>query len=251
MAAAVCLNPRGTLYNRERKIARVAGCGRWKCGACGRFKARRVAGRFARLGADYLVTLTLPPGRGWPTAENYEHFQHAWRAFSRWLQRHHLVAAYGWVNEISDANPECVCLKPEEARARGVAGPSDCLCGAFGNRLHRHMLVKLATSANRAGRRWLPYARMQEAAKRCGLGTVDCRPIFSGQGAARYVSKYLTKSISSASPSRRRFAMNVRIDDLKEAGWRFAWAPVATVAVDFLGAVAVDWNATYWTAAAP
>lgn len=105
------------------------------------------------------------------------------------------------------------------------------------------MLVRLAGPSNRAGRRWLPYARMQESAKRCGLGTLDCRPIFSARGAARYVSKYLTKSIDRWSGA-RRFAMNERHEEPKEQGWRFSWARVATVAVELLGAVAVDWEAT-------
>lgn len=258
-----CENPRGTLFNRERRIARQAGCGRWRCAACGAFKAKRVAGRFARLGADYLVTLTLPPGRGWPTPENYAHLQNSWRSFSRWLQRHRLVAAYGWVGEVSERNPACVCLSPDEARTRGVDGganelgqaymraPADCLCGAGGNRLHRHMLVRLAGAANRHGRKWLPYAAMQRAARRCGLGTIDCRPIFSGQGAARYVLKYVTKTIGADARDsrRRRFAMNERIEELKESGWCFSWLRVALVAVEELGAVAVDWNATYWSPA--
>lgn len=255
MAKALrCENSRGTIYHRERRIARAAGCGRWSCRACGQYKARKVADRFSRLGADYFITLTLPPGRGWPTDENYRYLQTAWRWFSRYLQRHKLVAAYGWVGEVSAEKPECVCLKPNEARARGVVGPSDCLCGIGGNRLHRHMLVKLGTAANRFGRKWLPYEALQAAAKRCGLGTIDCRPVFSIHGATRYVSKYLTKSIAVAPTDRlgarrRRFAMNVRIEETKESGWAFSFLRPALVAVEYLGAIAVDWDADYWSPA--
>lgn len=263
-----CENPRGTLYHRELRVARQAGCGRWRCKACGAFKAKRVAGRFARMGADYLVTLTLPPGRGWPTPENYSYLQESWRSFSRWLQRHKLVAAFGWVGEVSERPAACGCPPVEEMKRAclncGLPNPvtertcyhclaplthwQDCQCGAFGNRLHRHMMVRLAGAANRFGRKRLPYSAMQAAAKRCGLGTIDCRPIFSGQGAARYVSKYLTKSIGLADAGRRRFAMNVRIEELKDSGWHFSWLRVATIAVEQLGAIAVDWDATYWSA---
>lgn len=246
-----CASPRGTIYSIERGIAVEAGCGRWRCESCGRYKARRVAAKFAKLNPDYLVTLTVPPGRGWPTLENYRHLQNSWRWFSRWMQRHKLVAAYGWVTEVSEERPGCTCPKPESAR-----GPQDhlfgrdCFCGTGGNRLHRHLLVRLATSANRFGRRWLPYADMQAAAARCGLGTIDCRPIFASQGAARYVSKYLAKSIAGEPrPWVKRYAMNVRIDLPKEGGWLFSTGRLAFVAREYLGGAEVDWDAPYWSQA--
>ena len=38
------------------------------CAACGRRKARKVAERFSRLGADVLMTLSLPRS-AWATSE--------------------------------------------------------------------------------------------------------------------------------------------------------------------------------------
>jgi hypothetical protein len=123
-----------------------------------------------------------------------------------------------------------------------------CICRANGRQLHRHFLIRLASAPNRFGRRWLPYDRLQQAAKRCGLGTLDFRPVFSRHGAARYVAKYLSKSIAEQCGRARRYALNVRIEEIKEVGW--AWDPrrVALVAVEKLGAVAVDWEATEWRA---
>jgi hypothetical protein len=121
-----------------------------------------------------------------------------------------------------------------------------CACGANGRQLHRHFLLRLAGPANRFGRRFLPYEKLQAAAKRCGLGTLDFQPVFDGTGAAMYVSKYLSKSLGEALGRARRYALSVSIPEIKEPGW--AWDPrrVAFVAVDRLGAVEVDWNAVYW-----
>lgn len=254
-----CESPRGgTIYNPERRVAVQAGCGRWGCRSCGGRKAKRVADKFARLGATHLITLTVLPGRGWPTLENYKLLQNSWRWFSRWLQRHRLVAAYGWVTEVSDVRPACTCPPPPETH-RGPQGPQgslfgrDCTCGVGGNRLHRHLLLKVTTPPNRFGVRWLPYAAMQAAAKRCGLGVADFKPIFNGPGAARYVSKYLGKDLTVRRPWVRRYAMNVRIPDApKEAGWVFSTFRVAFVAREYLGAPeGLDWDATFWSAAAP
>ena len=161
------------------------------------------------------------------------------------MQRHRLIEAYGWVRETGAPRTECVCSSSLDG----------CICGANGRQLHRHFLLRVGSGArNRYGRPWLPYAKLQEAARRCGLGTLDLRPIVSRDGAARYVSKYLAKSLADDrfNPVRaRRYAFNVSIEELKEVGWRWTWARVARVAVDELGAQVVDWDATYWSAEAP
>jgi hypothetical protein len=95
-------------------------------------------------------------------------------------------------------------------------------------------------------RGWLPWAKLQAAAKRCGLGTLDFRIVFSGPGAGAYVSKYLTKSVGDADGSARRYALSVSIPEIKEAGWSWSPARVALVAVEQLGAVEIDWDAVYW-----
>jgi hypothetical protein len=232
--AVRCECPRGTVFNRERGIAMRAGCRRWRCPACGRRKAHKVAARFSRLGADVLMTLSLPRS-AWATRENAAELQKRCRWLLRYMVRHKLVSAYGWVREQGAPRAECVC-------APSLQG---CACGANGRQLHRHFLLRVP---RRHGfrRGWLPWAKLQTAAKRCGLGTLDFRVVFSGAGAGAYVSKYLTKSVGDADGSARRYALSVSIPEIKEAGWSWSPARVALVAVEQLGAVEVDWDATYW-----
>ena len=189
---------------------------------------------------DYLMTLSLPRS-AWATVANVAELQMRVRWLVRYLQRHRLLRSYCWVREEGAPNPDCVCDRSLEG----------CVCGANGRQLHRHFLLTLGTAANRFGRRWLPYARLQAAAKRCGLGTLDFRPVTSRGGASRYVSKYLAKTVAApvaqALGRARRYAFNVPDDTPHEEGW--SWSPlrVALVAVEFLGARAVDWDATRWS----
>jgi hypothetical protein len=237
--AVRCECPRGTVFNRQRGIAMQAGCRRWRCPACGRRKARRVAARFSRLGADVLMTLSLPRS-AWATRENVAELQKRCRSLLRYMVRHKLVSAYGWVREQGAPRAGCVC-------APSLQG---CACGANGRQLHRHFLLRVP---RRHGfrRGWLPWTKLQAAAKRCGLGTLDFRAVFSGAGTGAYVSKYLIKSVGDAYGSSRRYALSVSIAEIKEPGWEWLPFRVALVAAEQLGAVAVDWDATYWSAKAP
>jgi len=233
-----CECPRGTVFHRQRGIALQAGCRRWRCPACGRRKARKVAERFSRLGADVLMTLSLPRS-AWATDENAAELQKRCRSLLRYLVRHELVSAYGWVREEGAPRAERVCS----------ASLQGCVCGANGRQLHRHFLLRVPRR-NGFRRGWLPWASLQAAAKRCGLGTLDFRLVFSGTGAAAYVSKYLTKSVGDVDGGVRRYGLSVSIPQIKEAGWSWLPARVALVAVEQLGAVCVDWDATYWEASA-
>jgi hypothetical protein len=261
--AVHCECPRGTVFNRERAIAMQAGCRRWRCPACSRRKARKVAARFSRLGADVLMTLSLPRS-AWATRENAAELQKRCRSLLRYMVRHKLVSAYGWVREEGASNPNCVC-HPASERQRKLAvhcetcraeatARQGCECGVLsdngcvGSQLHRHFLLRVPRR-NGFRRGWLPWAKLQTAAKRCGLGTLDFRAVFSGTGAGAYVSKYLTKSVGDAGGSARRYALSVSIPEIKEAGWSWSPARVALVAVEQLGAVEVDWDATYWDGA--
>jgi hypothetical protein len=75
--------------------------------------------------------------------------------------------------------------------------------------------------------------------------------VTSRGGAARYVSKYLAKTIAApvaaALGRARRYAFNVPDDTPHEEGWRWSPLRVALVAIEFLGARAVDWDATRWS----
>jgi hypothetical protein len=214
-----------------------AGCRLWKCRPCGKRKAAKVAERFSRLEPDFLMTLSLPRS-AWPTRENTRELQMRSRWLLRYMRRHRFVEAYGWVREAGAARAECVCAPTLQG----------CICGANGRQLHRHFLLRMAPRNGFRRGRWLPYAKLQAAAKRCGLGTLDFRPVHHGIGSARYVAKYLGKSLSEALGRARRYALSVPIPEIKETGW--AWDPrrVAFVAVDRLGAVCVDWDAVYWEA---
>lgn len=226
---SLCENPRGTLYNRQRRIALRAGCRRWACKSCGRRKARRVAARATLIRPDYLLTLSLPRS-AWATRENVAELQRRARWFLRYCQRHKIVTGYLWVREVGKPNDLCVC----HASLQG------CICGAGG---HRHFLIRGGqNSRNRYGKIWMPYAQLQAAAKRCGLGTLDFRQINDSHGAARYVSKYLGKQLSTGpAPGlarSRRWATNEYYEEPKVEGW--AWDPrVALVAVDKLDAAVV------------
>ena len=255
-ACARCLGRRercgkGTLYSPELRIAVSARCGLSSCtirGAdgktCGQRKAARVAARAERLQPDYLLTLSLRRS-AWASPASLAELQQGTRWLMRYMQRHGLISAYCWVREEGAPNPECVCNPSLDG----------CLCGANGRQLHRHYLLRLGTEANRYGRKWLPYEALQAAAVRCGLGTLDFRPVVTRDGAARYVAKYIGKTIGAVTATMslalrraRRYAFNVPDDTPPPVGgFRFSWQCVAAVAVKYLGAVAVDWDATRWS----
>lgn len=246
MAAALsyCANPRGTIYSRERRTAFANPCGRYSCAPCGRKKVRKISERFSRLRPTALLTFSLPRS-AWATRENIRELQNGQRALFRWMKRHNLIEAYGWVREEGAPRPECVC-------APSLQG---CICGANGRQLHRHVLLRVP---ERKGfrRGWLPYRRLQAAAKRCGLGTLDFQPIRDRVGAARYVSKYLSKSVGAALGSARRYAFDAaglaitKPSEGSTAKTDWAWLPsrVAMVAVEILGAPFCDWEAVRWAA---
>lgn len=230
-----CPNHRWTsLLNRELRVAIAAPCGGWSCGYCGRRKARKVAKRFADMRPNVLMTFSLPRS-AWPTRENAIEMQQKWRSFRRFLQRHKLIESYGWVPEEGAPRPECVC----DPSLNG------CLCGANGRQLHRHYLLRVPFRRGfRPG--WLPWRQLQAVAKRLGLGTLDFRVIDDPVAAARYVSKYLFKAAGAAvGGSSRRFTIT-EPPPPPSAGWEWIAARVATVAVDLLGAITVDWDALRW-----
>lgn len=229
-----------SLVNSSRGLAIAAPCGKWGCRSCGRYKASKVARRAIGLRPDYLLTFSAPPGFGWATPHNLAAFQRAWRVFYRWSKRHRLVDAYLWVREVSD-DKGCVCLKPGEAENRGLAEPRlrDCACGAGGNRLHRHMVIRSAGPRNRYGRPWLPYQRIWAAWERAwnavgwqGEGRIqwDAKPISRAAGAVAYVTKYLTKSIGDGIARRRRFGSSEPPLPSAE-GWQWKPYPVEAARV--------------------
>lgn len=254
-----CPDHRGSYYNLAKLSTFAAPCGRWRCAVCGRWKARKVAARFARMRPNVLMTLSLARS-AWATPENHAELQRKWRMMSRWMQRHRLVEAFGWVPEEGAPRADCLChpssdrqralaLHCEDCRA-AAAARQGCECDANGGRqLHRHYLLRVSPRRGfRPG--WLPWKRLQAVAKRLGLGTLDFRPINDAFGAAQYVSKYLFKATGApVSGSRRRFTLTEAPPEPSHE-WKWNPARVATVAVELLGAIAVDWDAMRWDAVA-
>jgi len=182
------------------------------------------------------MTLSLPRS-AWATKENTRELQTRCRSLLRYMTRHKLLEAFGWVREEGAPRAECVCDR---------AALNGCICGANGRQLHRHFLLRMPARKGFRQGKWMPFKKLQAAAKRCGLGTLDFRPITNEGGAAAYVSKYLTKTIGEVAGAARRYSFSESIPDIKQPGWYWRPGRVATVAVDQLGALAVDWDATYW-----
>jgi hypothetical protein len=227
-----CSHPRGSLYSRKRGVVYRLGCGRWACQPCARRKAAALGHRFAKirwLGAPALVTLTAARVEDAdPTLEAMRRFSRRVASFRRWVKRHYGVFQWAWVREISPRNELCIC---HEMLA--------CRCGAGGGRLHVHMLWDA---------RYVPQARLSRAAERSGLGAVvDVRRV-SAKGAARYVSKYLTKDGMQHRAFRhaRRYAIRAAEPEREPDDWCYTARCPALVAVDELGCMEIDWEADGW-----
>jgi len=177
-----CENPRPGKYlvnRRERRFLHL-GCDRWRCRGCGRRKAKRVQKRMLLIEPTHMLTFSLPRAAG---VEELGELHAKRRAFFRWLQRQAWgMTKQGWIRET----------------------------GELHGQLHLHCLVRMRGS-------YLPFAEIQRAAARIGLGVVDFQRIWRRETAARYVAKYMTKALGGAAiqpgPSHsprepRRFGMS-------------------------------------------
>jgi hypothetical protein len=207
----------GTLYHRERRQAFRLGCNRWTCIHCGPRKANRARDRLRRVNWQKLITVTLPPGRGWPKPANLRYQSAHLRSFWRALTRRYGAFRYAWVREVGPPRPDCVC-HPDIREINGErADALDCICGAGGNRLHLHILIDVA--------RWIDKRWLQAMAIRCGFGWVDIRAI-RGE-LVSYVVKYLAKGWAMPFPPRTRRLQTRNVERLEPAaGWAFTWYPI-------------------------
>lgn len=178
-----CQRPtlRGFLYNRSQRLFMRCPCGSWACAGCGKYKARCVARRFAAMGATHLMTVTLA---GQPDEHRAKV---GMRALRRWMRRHGLVEASGWVREY----------------------------GEKGGRLHFHALVRSRLS-------FWPWSLLQKAARRCGLGNLDIRRVEHSKAASHYVAKYLAKDMEHSHGKGRRYYCPIK--PVKSGVWE--WHPV-------------------------
>lgn len=214
-AARRCGRPKGSLYTVKSRIVYRLGCGRWSCSPCARRKAAALARRFAKIlwrRAPALVTLTAARVEDAdPTPEAMRRLARRVGSFRRWVARHYGRFQWAWVREVAEHKELCVC---HELRA--------CRCGTGGGRLHVHMLWDA---------RYVPQKALSQCAERCHLGSViDVRRV-SAERAARYVAKYLAKSLGHpAFQSMRRFAIRAIEPEREPSDWTFTIARPALVA---------------------
>ena len=156
-----CENPRGKyLVNRRERRFLHLGCDRWRCRGCGRRKAKRVQKRMLLIEATHMLTFSLPRAAG---LDELGELHAKRRVFFRYLQRQAWgMTKHGWIRETGEVHGQ----------------------------LHLHCLVRMRGS-------YLPYAEIQRAAARIGLGVVDFQRIWRRETAARYVAKYMTKALGA------------------------------------------------------
>lgn len=175
---AHCPNATYALRERSRGFVIPAPCRRWDCVEyCGPTKAAAVGRRAALLKPNFLISITAHRDRGECTRENYVGLQSGSRAFWRWMQRHFATRS----------QPLDFCKVLE----RGSSGE---------RRLHQHRLVHVPRAKlNRFTGRFTKkdLREMQAAAKRCGLGVVDVKPVWSVDGAVHYVTDYISKDLDA------------------------------------------------------
>lgn len=175
---AHCSNATYALRERSRGFVIPAPCRRWDCvDYCGPIKAAAVGRRAALLKPNFMISITAHRDHGECTRENYEGLHSGSRAFWRWMQRHFATRT----------QPLDFCKVLE----RGSQGE---------RRLHQHRLVHVPRAKlNRFTGRFTKkdLREMQAAAKRCGLGVVDVKPVWSVDGATHYVTDYISKDLDA------------------------------------------------------
>jgi hypothetical protein len=143
----------------------AAPCKKWSCPACGPRAARRFIARVQRTPRfTYFITLTSKPGQGSVNRQSVKNFNACWRSFAQWLKREVGLNHVTWTLEQGEKT----------------------------GHLHRHALI----DTNRS----FSYKRARAALVRTGHGAVcDFKPSRSArsvQAGARYLGKYLGKSLS-------------------------------------------------------
>lgn len=151
--------------------------------------------RFTRGHWKKFLTITMPPGHGWPKRPNLRYQAAALRRLWRGLHQHFGDFEAAWIREIG-AVTNCICKK------RGWHDPApyselnpvargafhellDCQCGAGGERLHLHAVVSIE--------RWIDPQLLSRLATRAGFGFVDVRAVRSA-GVRDYLTEYLAKA---------------------------------------------------------
>lgn len=194
--------------------------------------------RFTRGHWRKFITITMPPGRGWPKRPNLKYQAAALRKFWRGLHRYFGDFEAAWIREIG-AVTDCRCPKrgyyDYDPAAYGwfpgaeLPGDErgayhellDCECGAGGERLHLHAVVSIE--------RWIDPQLLSRLATRAGFGFVDVRAVRSA-GVRDYLTKYLAKAPPPGAeldfPARtRRYNVNIPEPETVRLPWRWSNAP--------------------------
>lgn len=182
-----CESPRPPILvnRRERRFLHV-GCNRWRCKGCARRKSKRVQKRMLLMEPTHLLTFSLRRS-ACAVEDDLRELHGRRRAFYRWLQRQPWgMVRQGWIVEVGELNGQ----------------------------LHIHALVRMRS-------RFLPYSKVQEAARRVGLGVPDFQQIWRQETAARYVAKYVSKGLGEVGLRRttRRFGMSTGFTLAKNPDW--------------------------------
>ncbi|MGH7815315.1 MAG: hypothetical protein ACREQI_15085 [Candidatus Binataceae bacterium] len=203
---------RYAVYHAQRMLIVPTGCNRWRCPACNKYKARKVARRFSQASWTKLITLTLPPGHGWAKRPNIKYQAAALHRFWTALHRYFGTFNTAWVREVGEQKG-CLCQRTPWLDSDGEHELMDCICGAWGERLHIHALVNIEP--------WISPQLLNRLAKNAGLGFVDVRAIRGGSPEVQnYVLKYLTKRPAAFPRFTRRY--NTNLPKLTpQPGWRW------------------------------
>ncbi len=154
----------GIFFDPATGEVAAARCKKWSCATCGPRAARRFIARVLRTPRfTYFITLTSKPHDPYLTREQVRSFNACWRSFLQWLKREVGIGDVTWVLERGEKT----------------------------GHLHRHALIDTSRSFS--------YKRARAALVRTGHGAVcDFKPSRSQQSAqagARYLGKYLAKSL--------------------------------------------------------
>lgn len=217
----------GTLYHPGRRIAFRRLCGRWSCDDCSKRKSQLLKRRLAKISWTKLLTITMPPGRGWARRANLQYQAEHLRSFMRGLRRRYGQFRYAWVREVGKVKLECIC----------ASNLNDCQCGANGSRLHIHMLLDIPI--------WMDGGWLTRHAKACGLGFVDLRAV-RGFGANSYISKYLAKGSDFFPPGARRYQVVGIPADPPSEGWLYSTRRIEFIVLERLGGLSCDVLTYFW-----
>lgn len=198
-----------------------ASCKKWSCDPCGKRKTRLLAHRIALSPGRRFLTLTMRPQPNTSPQSQLDALNDSWRSLWKRIRRAHGPRALGYVKIV-------------ELHKSGRPHLHLCIATPF---IHQRWL----------SRNW---------AELTGSPIVDIRLVKSERGIARYLSKYLTKSLASIA-HRRRWSQSSKFlpptpPTVLEEGelpwkWRFARGDVFAIGEQLAGEGWTRWHERLYT----